>query len=130
MIVHTLKGECLVRGSAAIVSQSNLVKRVVFSLAVLPCAVVLFSLFNALLSVLVLLLVVVIAQHGLHPTVLYLPVMFLPYVLPLCGVGWWMASLRVFVREVAQVAGVISAILMFLSPVFYPASNLHEPYRS
>jgi lipopolysaccharide transport system permease protein len=25
---------------------------------------------------------------------------------------------------------VLSSILMFLSPVFYPASSLHEPFRS
>ena len=60
---------------------------------------------------------------------LYLPLLYAPYVLLLCGVSWLMASLGVFIRDVTQVAGVISAMLMFLSPVFYPASSLKEPYR-
>ncbi len=113
-----------------IVSQTNLVKRVVFPLVILPVRDGVSALFNTLLSVVVLLGFVLLSQHSLHASVLYLPLVFAPYVLLLCGVCWLMASLGVFVRDIAQVAGVISSILMFLSPVFYPASSLHEPYRS
>ena len=129
MIVHSLMAECLTRAPSVIISQSNLVKRVVFPLGILPCVMVTSSLFNALLSVVVLLLFVLISQHSLHPTVLYLPILFTPYVLLLCGVSWFMASLGVIVRDVSQIAGVLTSVLMFLSPVFYPATNLHEPYR-
>jgi lipopolysaccharide transport system permease protein len=130
MIVHSLMAECLTRGPTVIVSQSNLVKRVVFPLVLLPCVTVVSALFNTLLSMAVMLGFVLLSQHSLHASVLYLPLVFAPYVLLLCGVCWLMASLGVFIRDIAQVAGVISAILMFLSPVFYPATNLHEPYRS
>ena len=129
MIVHSLLAECISRGPSVIVSQSNLVKRVVFPLAILPCVMVTSTLFNALLSLLVLLIFVLISRHAVPLTVLYLPVLYAPYVLLLCGVSWLMASLGVFVRDLTQLAGVISSVLMFLSPVFYPASNLHEPYR-
>jgi len=129
MIVHSLLAECIMRAPSVIVSQSNLVKRVVFPLAILPCVMVASTLFNALLSLLVLLIFVLISRHTLHPTVLYLPLLYAPYVLLLCGVSWLMASLGVFIRDLTQLAGVISSMLMFLSPVFYPASNLHEPYR-
>ena len=130
MIVHSLLAECIMRAPVSIVSQSNLVKRVVFPLAVLPCVTVASSVFNAVLSLLVLLLFVVLSQHALHVSVLYLPLIYAPYVLLLCGVSWLMASLGVFIRDITQIAGVITAMLMFLSPVFYPASNLHEPYRT
>jgi lipopolysaccharide transport system permease protein len=129
LIVHSLMAECLMRGPGVIISQSNLVKRVVFPLGILPCVMVTSALFNALLSMLVLLIFVLISQHALHPTILYVPILFAPYVLLLCGVSWFMASLGVFVRDVSQIAGVLSSVLMFLSPVFYPATNLHEPYR-
>jgi lipopolysaccharide transport system permease protein len=129
LIVHSLMAECLMRGPGVIISQSNLVKRVVFPLGILPCVMVTSSLFNALLSVLVLLIFVLFSQHSLHATILYLPILFMPYVMLLCGVSWFMASLGVFVRDVSQIAGVLSSVLMFLSPVFYPATNLHEPYR-
>jgi lipopolysaccharide transport system permease protein len=130
MIVHSLMAECIIRGPTIIVSQSNLVKRVVFPLAILPCVTVLSALFNTLLSMIVLLGFVLLLQHSLHASVLYLPLVFAPYILLLCGVCWLMASLGVFIRDITQIAGVITTILMFLSPVFYPASSLHEPYRS
>ena len=129
MIVHTLMAECLIRSPTVIVSQSNLVKKVVFPLSILPCVMVVSSLFNTFLSVVVLLLFVLLSRHEIHATVLYLPLVFVPYVLLLTGVSWLLASLGVFIRDIAQVSGVISAVLMFLSPVFYPASSLREPYR-
>lgn len=130
MVVHSALSECITRAPGVIVSQTNLVKRVVFPLAVLPCVMVASTLFNMLLSLLVLLLFVLLTGHALHLVLLCLPLVYAPFVLLLCGVSWFMASLGVFVRDVTQIAGVLSSILMFLSPVFYPASSLHEPFRS
>lgn len=129
MLVHSLMADCLARAPGVIISQSNLVKRVIFPLSILPCVMVTSALFNALLSVVVLLIFALISQGSIHFTVLYLPIVFAPYILLLCGVSWFMASLGVFVRDISQIAGVLSSVLMFLSPVFYPATNLHEPYR-
>lgn len=130
MIVHSLMAECVARAPISIVANVNLVKRVVFPLAILPCVTLASSAFNALLSMIVLLLFVFISHHALPGTLVYLPFLFAPYALLLCGVSWFMASLGVFVRDITQVAGIITTILMFLSPVFYPASALHEPYRT
>ena len=41
-----------------------------------------------------------------------------------------LASLGVYIRDIAQVTGVITTVLLFLSPIFYPASILPEPYQS
>jgi lipopolysaccharide transport system permease protein len=130
MIVHTLMAECIARAPVSIVSNVNLVKRVVFPLAILPCVTLTSALFNALLSMIVLLLFVVAAHHPFPATAIYLPLLFLPYAILLCGVSWFMASLGVFVRDITQIAGIITTMLMFLSPVFYPASSLHEPFRT
>jgi lipopolysaccharide transport system permease protein len=130
MIVHTLMAECLIRAPGCIVSNAGLVKRVVFPIAILPCVTIASSFFNALLSMIVLLLFVLASRHALPWTLIYLPVLFVPYAMLLCGVSWLMASLGVFIRDVSQLAGLIATVLMFLSPVFYPASSLHEPYRS
>ena len=40
-----------------------------------------------------------------------------------------LASLGVYLRDVAQVIGVITLMLMFLSPIFYPISAMPEQYR-
>ena len=45
------------------------------------------------------------------------------------GLTWGLASLGVFLRDVSQFIGIFTTVLMFLSPIFYPASALPELYR-
>jgi lipopolysaccharide transport system permease protein len=45
------------------------------------------------------------------------------------GFSWMLASLGVYLRDVSQIIGVIPSMLMFMSPIFYPASALPENYR-
>lgn len=45
------------------------------------------------------------------------------------GLSWALASLGVFLRDVSQFTGVVVTAMMFLSPIFYPASALPEAYR-
>ncbi len=40
-----------------------------------------------------------------------------------------LASLGVYLRDVSQFVGIFTTVLMFLSPIFYPASALPEKYR-
>ncbi len=42
---------------------------------------------------------------------------------------WALASLGVYLRDVSQFIGVVTTAMMFLSPIFYPASALPEEYR-
>jgi lipopolysaccharide transport system permease protein len=64
-----------------------------------------------------------------HATALLLPLIVLPFVLSIMGLSWALASLGVFLRDVSQFIGVAVTTLMFLSPIFYPASALPETYR-
>jgi len=130
MIVHTLFAECLLRSPSVIIANSNLVKRVVFPLALLPCVVVASAVFNAVLSLIAMLIFIAISRGSIPWTVFFIPVLFIPYLVLLCGISWLLASLGVFFRDISQLMGTLSTILMFLSPVFYPISSLHEPYRS
>lgn len=45
------------------------------------------------------------------------------------GLSWGLASLGVYLRDVSQIIGVITSVLMFMSPIFYPISALPENYR-
>lgn len=40
-----------------------------------------------------------------------------------------LASLGLFLRDVGQTIGIISTVLMFLSPVLYPVSAVPERFR-
>ena len=57
-------------------------------------------------------------------TVALLPVVLFPLMLLTAGVAWFLASLGVYLRDISQTIGILTTALLFLSPIFYPASAL------
>ncbi len=129
MIIHALFAECVNRAPSLILGNVNYVKKVVFPLEILPWVAMGSALFHAAISVLVLLVVFALIHFYLNWTVLFLPLLLIPLVLFTMGVTWFLASIGVFLRDVGQTTGIITTIMMFLSPVFYPVSALPEAYR-
>lgn len=129
LIVHGLAAECLNRSPGLIVGNVSYVKRVVFPLEILPVINLLAALFHALISVAVLLLFHAVVKGGIPLTALWLPVVLAPYIVMLAGTGWILAALGVYLRDIAQLMGLLTMILMFLSPVFYPVSALPEKFH-
>jgi lipopolysaccharide transport system permease protein len=66
---------------------------------------------------------------GVPPiTALLLPVVLAPLALLTLGISWMLASLGVYLRDVGQVVGVATTVLLFMSPVFYAVESLPEAY--
>lgn len=129
LIIHQLAAEILSRSTSILTHHSNYVKKVVFPLPLLCVMVVLTALTMAAIQI-ILLLVAVGAVHHVSWTWLYIPVVVAPFALLLLGVSWLLASIGVFLRDLDQLIGLIVMLLLFLSPVFYPAEALPEAYRS
>lgn len=124
LIIHGLAAECFNRAPVLVVSNVSYVKRVLFPLDTLPIVNLISALFHAAISVVVLLVFFATLEHHLYLTILWLPVVLLPYLVMLAGISWLLAALGVYLRDIAQLMGLVSMVLMFLSPVFYPISNL------
>ena len=122
MIVHSLFAEVISRAPTLILGNANYVKKVVFPIEILSVISVGAALFHSAISLLVLAIAFIIFNGYIHPTVLLLPLIFLPYVIFITGVAWMLASLGVYVRDLAQTINVFVTVLMFLSPVFYSIS--------
>lgn len=129
MIVHALFAECVNRAPGLVLGNVNYVKKVVFPLEILPWMAMGSALFHALISVAVLLAAFALTHHYVHWTVVFLPLLFVPLVLLTMGITWFLASLGVYVRDVGQTTGIVTTIMLFLSPVFFPASALPDEYR-
>ncbi|WP_457436775.1 ABC transporter permease [Pseudomonas sp. TE3786] len=129
LLVFNLFAECINRAPTLVTGNPNYVKKVIYPLETLPVVGVLCALFHGLISLLVWLLVYVIAVGLPHASALYLPLIILPWVLLILGVSWVLAALGVFLRDISQLIGAITTILMFLSPIFYPATALPENLR-
>jgi lipopolysaccharide transport system permease protein len=129
MIIHGLFAECVNRAPALVLNNVNYVKKVVFPLEILPWVTMGSALFHAFISVLVLLAAFVLTHSYLNWSVILFPLLLVPLVLLTMGITWFVASVGVFLRDVGQTTGIITTMMLFLSPVFFPVSALPEDFR-
>ena len=124
MIIHALFAEPMVLSSSSITGNTQYVKKVVFPLEIMAWSTMLVAGFQAMISFLVLIIFMLIAGMPLHPALLLFPVVVAPMILFSAGVAWLLSSITVFIRDIAQLVGILATILLFISPVFYPVDRL------
>lgn len=130
LIVFNIFSECVNRAPGLILANVNYVKKVVFPLEILPWVVLGAAIFHAAVSLVVWMLAYCILYGLPHITVLLLPLAFLPLILLIMGVSWALASLGVYLRDVSHFINILTTVLLFLSPIFYPISALPEKFRT
>lgn len=130
LIVHGLFAEVLNRAPSLILSNVNYVKKVVFPIEILPVISMGAALFHSLISLFVLLVAFVILNGYLQWTAVFIPLVLLPFVIITLGFAWILAALGVFLRDVGQVIGMVTTVMLFLAPVFYPVTSVPEKFRS
>ncbi len=129
LIVLGLFTEVLNRAPTLILANVNYVKKVVFPVEILPVIAMGAALFHSLVSLGVLLTAFVLFNGYLHWTVIFAPLVLLPLIILSLGVAWMLASLGVFLRDVGQTIIIITTVLMFLTPIFYPVAAVPVRFR-
>ena len=129
IFVHGFFGECFTRAPRLMLDNANYVKRVVFPLDILPWTMVLAAIFHLAMNVLVFCLLSFFVYRQLSPLVVLLPVVLAPLVLITVAVSWLVASLGVYLRDIAQVAPVASTAMFFLSSAIVPVDAVPEKYQ-
>lgn len=129
VLVHALFAECVNRAPTLVLDNPNFVKKVVFPLEILPWVSMGSALFHASASLLVLFGGLILGSLGIPPTAVFFPLVLVPLVVLTMGVSWFLAATGVYLRDLGQVVGVASTVLLFLSPVFYASSAIPEQYR-
>lgn len=125
LILYHVMAETLGVGPTIIVSNPNLVKKVVFPLEVLPLAQLGAFWFHLLVSLALLLTGLLVLGRGLTLTgLLWLPVLLLPHLLLTAGLCWFLAALGVFFRDINQLVQLISQIILWTSAIFYPLGRI------
>ncbi len=129
LIIYNLFNECISRAPRLVLSNINYVKKIIFPLEILPWVTLGAALFHAGISYLVLLCFLMALGYPIPETIVFLPIVIAPLLLLIMGLSWLLASIGVFVRDVGQFIGLILTMMLFLSPIFYPASALPESVR-
>lgn len=124
LIIHNLFAECVNRAPLLLVQNINYVKKVVFPLEVLPLVSACAALFHAAVSLVVLLAALLIFRHSVPWTAILFPLLIAPLMVATVGICWVLTSIGVYVRDIVHVTTLLTTVLLFMSPVFYPISAL------
>lgn len=130
LIVFNTFAECITRAPTLILANANYVKKVVFPLEVLPAVSLATALFNALIAFLVLIVVAFVLKAPLHWEGLWIPVIMIPLVVLTLGVGWFLAALGTYIRDINQMVTLLISAFMFLSPLFYQITALPKKVQT
>ena len=130
LAVFNFFAECVNRAPTLVLEQPHLVKKVVFPLEILPWAAAVSASVGLAVSGVVMMVLAAFSQTGLPITVVALPLVWVPLLPLVLGLGWLLAGLGTYVRDVGQLLGMLVSALMFLSPIFFPVEALPESVRS
>lgn len=130
LIIHSLFSECINRAPLLITSNANFVKKIVFPLEILPWITLGCAVFQACISLGVLLLAQLLLSGYIPWTAIFLPIIVAPFILMILGFLWFLAAMGVYIRDISHFTGLITSIMLFVSPVFYSISMLPEKIRT
>lgn len=118
-------------GSATslISANASYVKTLSFPLEILPVISVLNALINLVIGLVLAVLVLLFAKGHLHVSVICTPFYVLCIFLIALGISWGLSALAVFIHDVTAVTSPLTLILMFMCPIFYPASMVPKKIR-
>jgi lipopolysaccharide transport system permease protein len=117
-------------GSAtSVISQPNLIKKVVFPLALLPLVPICTALVESSFGIILLITFVAFSSKMVHTSILLFPVIWIPQLLLTAGLGYLVAGLTVFLRDIPQTIAVLLNLWFYLTPIVYPSSLIPEEWR-
>ncbi len=130
LIMHSFLSEILTRSPGLILNNVNYVQKVIFPLEVMPWISVLSALIHSGISLIVWVVAYLILVGIPGWQIVFLPLVMIPLVTLALGIAYLLASIGVFLRDIGQTMGIISSVLLFLSPVFFPIERLPETFQT
>ncbi len=120
----------LTQSASSVIGQPNLVKKVVFPLTLLPLVTILSAFIESSFGLILLIFFVAVSSGTLHTTLALLPLVWIPQLLLTAGLGYLVAGLTVFLRDIPQTLNVILNIWFYVTPIVYPITSIPESWRN
>ena len=122
--------------SSAVASSSNvirsfsfLVKKVKFRIAILPIVKILSALIIHLIFLFIVMAVIWVS--GIKPSFYWLQTIYylIAMLAMLLGLGWLLSALGVFIRDIANVIGILLTFGFWLTPIFWNKEMIPPAYQ-
>ena len=130
MLVHGILAECLTQASTLIVANPQYVKKVVFPLEALPWVTVISAFFQGVISTGILLAYLVFVQGGIPWTAVLFPIPLFVLAFVCIAAGWLISATAVYLKDIAQMMGLLSTVLFFMAPILYPKTALPVEFQN
>lgn len=118
------------QAATSVVNQPNLVKKVVFPLGLLPLIPILTAFIESTFGLITLLGFMLVLTGSLQGTIVLLPLVWIPQLLITAGLGYLVAGLTVFIRDIPQTLGVLINLWFYVTPIVYPVESIPETWRN
>jgi ABC-type polysaccharide/polyol phosphate export permease len=121
--------DCLNNGTGAIVQNSFIVKKVAFSIGILPIIKILSALIIHFFFVL--LIVAMFLYYGHAPDIYVVQVVYYlaAMIIFSCGLTWLTSSVVIFFRDMQPIIAILLQMGFYLTPIFWNLKILPEKYR-
>jgi lipopolysaccharide transport system permease protein len=122
MVLWTFFAQGLSLASNSLVGSSHLITKVYFPRLMVPVASVTAGLLDLAIALAVLLVIILASGLGVSLRLLAVPIPAVLALITAVGAGLWLSALNVKYRDVRFVVPFLIQMLLFVSPVIYPAS--------
>lgn len=122
--------EGLVKSTNSVISNSSLVKQVIFPVNILPINGILTSFLTLIIGFVIFIAIVIFGLPSLLSwTLALLPIVILIHFLFLVGLGWILAALAVYFRDLKEIVSIVLLVGMFITPVLYIENSIPTAFR-
>jgi lipopolysaccharide transport system permease protein len=130
LVPHLFIAEVMGRSPTVILGAANFVKKVIFPVQLLPVVAVNSAFALCIINIILLIIFSIVDGVGSAETIVIMMMLCLPLYLFALGLGWLLSSVGVYFRDISQIAPVLTQLMMFMAPVFYPIENIPENIRT
>lgn len=124
--IHQLLASVLMTAPRLIIQHPGYVKKIIFPLEVLPVSNVCAAAVRFAITLLLLLTAMLIMGYRPGPEALFTPLCLAPVLLMALGLAYLFSGIGVFFRDLPQMAGFLSVIMLYSSGVFYAAAKVEN----
>jgi ABC-type polysaccharide/polyol phosphate export permease len=130
MIPWMFISQTIIVSCMALSEYSYLIKKTRFNVSLIPVIKILSGMLVHLIMVLII-VVILIFNFKIYPSIYWIQIfyyLFATFVL-LAGIAWFVASVNVFVRDMAHIVNILTSMLFWATPIIWPFTTLQGNYK-
>lgn len=115
-------------GSASIINNGNILKKVYFPREIIPISVITSGLVNFLISCIIMFAFIIFSGLGITWTILLFPLIVLIQYLLSIGISFILSAITVYIRDLEHFIGIFLLMMFYVTPIVYNPEMLPDKF--